>query len=133
MTDVLFVEDHRTMRIVLKSYLAQQDDMQVSWEATSAEEALQILEDVTPDLVLLDVSLPEMSGLDVLAHVRDVAPDTPILVLSGHVETKYAREALDGGAMGYVVKGDMKQVPKAIRRVIRGGTFLSPQVENATK
>lgn len=128
MTNVFVVEDHDVMRMMVKSYLAQLDDIQVTWEASSGEEALEMLEDRSPDLILLDVSLPGISGLDVLDRIRETVPEAPILILSGHAEQKYAKQAIERGANGYVVKGDMQQVPGAIRDVVSGETYLSPEL-----
>lgn len=134
MTNVLVVEDHDIMRMMVKSYLAElEDDLQVLWEAASGEEAIDLLEDTAPDLILLDVSLPGMSGLDVLDHIRETTTDCLILILSGHVEAKYARQALERGANGYVVKGEMEQVPRAIRDLMDGKTYLSPELREFDK
>jgi DNA-binding NarL/FixJ family response regulator len=131
MTNVLVVEDHDIMRMMVKSYLTQlDDDLQVVWEAASGEEALELLDGTAPDLILLDVSLPGMSGLDVLERIYEICPTALILILSGHIEAKYARQAIERGANGYVVKGDMQQVPRAIRDIIDGKTYLSPELRD---
>jgi DNA-binding NarL/FixJ family response regulator len=131
MTNVLVVEDHDIMRMMVKSYLTQlDDDLQVVWEAASGEEALELLDGTAPDLILLDVSLPGMSGLDVLERIYETCPTALILILSGHIEAKYARQAIERGANGYVVKGDMQQVPRAIRDIIDGKTYLSPELRD---
>jgi DNA-binding NarL/FixJ family response regulator len=126
---IFVVEDHETMRLMLDAYLSREDDFVVCRIVETAEAAIEQIADAQPSLMLIDVSLPQMSGLDLVRWVREHHPDLPTLVLSGHGERRYVRNALEAGADGYILKGDMEQVPLAIRQVLRGEQYLSPELE----
>ncbi|MBY5161358.1 response regulator [Salsipaludibacter albus] len=121
---IFVVEDHHVMRTTLRHYLGLQDDLVVCGAASSAEQAMERLEDADPDVVLVDVSLPGRSGLDLVDDVRSRWP-LPCLVLSGHGERSYVQRALDRGAAGYVLKGRPEEVPEALRRVVAGGSHVA--------
>ncbi len=99
--------------------------------AASAEDALQALPALEPDLVLVDVSLPGASGLQLVEGLRAGRPGLKTLVVSGHSETRYARAALAAGAGGFVTKDDPDQLLEAVRTVLRGDTFLSERLRAA--
>ena len=99
--------------------------------AASAEDALQTLSAVDPDLVLVDVSLPGMSGLKLVERLCVQRPGVKTLMVSGHSETLYARAALAGGARGFVTKDDPDQLLHAAQTVLNGETFLSERLQAA--
>lgn len=126
---IFVVEDHETMRLTLDAYLSREDDFVVCRLVKTAEAAIEQIADAQPSLMLIDVSLPQMSGLDLVGWVREHHPDLPILILSGHGEPRYVRNALEAGADGYILKGHIKQVPLAIRQVLEGEQYLGPQLK----
>lgn len=117
---LLVVEDEQIMRDVLEMLIARTDDLEIYRFASSREEALG--EDVLAavDLVVLDLTLPDSSGSSLLVEMRRKAPETPILVLSGHHEMARIQQARDAGAAGYILKGDPQVILRGIRRVLAG-------------
>ena len=115
------------MRGGIRTLIEREPDLTVSGEADDAEAALRALNDRLPlDLVLLDLSLPGMSGLDLLKHIRSLYPALPVLVLSAHEEAVYADRVVRAGAQGYVSKNTSSEdIIAAIRTVLSGGLALS--------
>lgn len=126
---IYIVEDHPVMRRGYASLLEQEMDLEICGETGSADEARQQIPSLTPDLVILDLSLEAGSGLDLIKHLRAEYPDLPILVVSMHDETLYAERVLQAGARGYLMKSEAyPEVINAIRRILDGGIFLSQQL-----
>ncbi len=113
------------MRETLVLVLDTMDGITLCAVAESAETALELIPEHRPDLVLLDLSLPGMSGTDLIRNFTEKSWKPVFLVLSGHDEVMYAQEALNAGARGYVMKGDPVEVEKAIREVLSGSLYLS--------
>lgn len=131
MTRILLVDDHPLLRQGLALTIEAELDLAVVAQAGSAEEALGRFDEAAPDLVVTDVSLPGMNGLELMRHLLTRAPDLPVLVVSRHDEALYAERAVRAGARGYVSKlaaGD--QIVTAIRRVLRGGIHLSEDLKD---
>lgn len=128
---IFLVEDHPLMREVMRDYLGALAGFEVCGEAVTGEEALERLGDADADLVLVDTSLPKMSGIDLVAAVTERWRELPCLMLSGHGQETYVARALDAGARGYVLKGDPSELPKAILRVLEGGRYLSPSLHRS--
>jgi DNA-binding NarL/FixJ family response regulator len=103
---IVLVEDHAIVRTGIRALLASQPDMAIVGEAASGLEAVEMVKRLKPDLVILDLSLPEMDGLQVLENIRKDSPDSEILVLTMHFSEDIAREALRIGAIGFVLKSD---------------------------
>jgi DNA-binding NarL/FixJ family response regulator len=101
---ILLADDHAILRAGLKLLLDAQPDMEVVGEAPNGARALAMIEDLQPDLVLLDLTMPGLGGLDVLRTLKDVAPGARVLVLTMHDDKSYLQQALALGAAGYVVK-----------------------------
>jgi DNA-binding NarL/FixJ family response regulator len=118
MTTLFLVEDHEIMRQSLKALLEKEDDFTVSGEAASGAEALAKLAEGTPDLLLVDISMPGMDGLELLQKVHARWPDLPCLILSGHAESVYGAQARAAGALAYVDKRDVRAIVPSIRRVL---------------
>ena len=119
-TRVVVAEDHPQCRELLCEQLGLAPDLELVGEARDAWEAIAAVGRLTPDVLTLDVDLPGMSGLDILRVVRWYSPKTCVIMLSGHDEEQFIREALKQGARGYIVKGDGTDLTKAIRAVQRG-------------
>ena len=119
------------MREMLASFLADQTGHEVCGMAATAEEALQQVEEAAPDLLLIDVSLPGMNGIELVQALKSRWPDLLCLMTSGHAETKYSERALAVGAQGYLLKGNPYELPEAIGEVLRGKTYLSESLRSA--
>ncbi len=126
---ILIVDDHPLMRKGLALTLEAEPDLTVCAQAESAEEALSTFEELAPDMAIVDISLPGMSGLELIKHFHMLKPDLGILVVSRHEETLYAERAIRAGARGYVMKLEAGQViVKAVRRVLEGGIYVSDEI-----
>ena len=110
MAGILIVDDHPLMRKGLALTLEEETDLRVIGEAASAEEALKLVDEIEPDLVIADVSLPGMSGLELVKHLHAVQPKLPILVVSRHDEALYAERAIRAGSRGYIMKLEADEV-----------------------
>lgn len=126
---ILLVDDHTIVRQGLLALLGTEQDLQVVAEAGTAAEAVALAGELTPDVVVLDLSLPDRPGPETIGAVRHAAPGSAILVLSMHDGEDYVRPALRAGARGYLVKGSgLADVVAAIRAVAAGHAFFSPSV-----
>ena len=127
MLRVVVVDDHPVVREGLKRIISESNELSVAAEACDGEEALQTIRNHPSDVVLLDISLPKNSGLEVLKHLRTEQPRLPILILSMHSEDEYAVRMLRAGASGYLTKeSTASSLISAIRKVVRGGRYVSP-------
>ena len=129
MIRVLVVDDHALVRSGLRRLLDAEPDITVENEAGSAEEAVRMARLEKPDVVLLDITMPGRSGLEVAAEIKQAAPDTAILVLSMHDDSAYVREAFVQGASGYLLKEAAgEELLTAVREVATGGQYLHPML-----
>lgn len=125
---ILIVDDHAVLRAGLRMLLNAENDMLVVGEAQDISEGLQQLVTLSPDVVIVDISMPAMSGLDGLKEMKRLAPDSHFLILTMHNDEGYLRFALSAGASGYVLKQAANQeLLSAIRVVVQGGTYLHPR------
>ena len=123
---VLIVDDHPVVRQGLALLINQEPDLEVCGHAEDAHEALQNIRELMPDLVIVDISLKDTSGIDLIKDVRIQQPELPILTLSMHDESLYAERALRAGARGYIMKQEAtEQVVTAVRRVLAGEIYVS--------
>lgn len=126
---VLLADDHTIIRHGLKQILADTDDISVEGEAANGNEVLQLVREREWSIVVLDISMPGRSGLDLIKLIKDEKADLPILILSMHQEEQYALRALHAGAAGYLTKeSDSEVLIGAIRRVAAGGVHVSEKV-----
>lgn len=126
---VLIVDDHRIFREGLSSLLAQEADMVVAGEAGSGKEALQMVETVACDLVLMDISMPDMNGIEATRHLRVCHPDLKVLALSMESDRRFIVEVIEAGIHGYVQKdAAFAELATAIRTVVAGDTYLGPRI-----
>jgi two-component system invasion response regulator UvrY len=127
MIRILIADDHQIVRAGLKQFIAGEIDMQVVAEAATGAEALAAAARGGIDVVLLDISMPDQSGVDVLKRLKGVHPDLPVLILSGYAEQQYALNLLRGGAAGYLNKEAAdSELVGAIRTVAQGRRYVSP-------
>lgn len=129
-TRVVLADDHPRVRAGLRSLLARADDIQIVGEASNGEEALRLVETLTPDVLLLDVEMPRMNGVEVARHLREVGAQVRILVLSGYNDRQYITALLSVGASGYLTKEEVPdKIIRAVRGVARGeGAWISRRV-----
>jgi len=129
MIRVIIVDDHPVVRRGLKQIIAAEQDMQVVGEAESAREALRVIRQTACDAVVLDITLPDGSGLDVLSQLKSERPTLPVLIMSMHQEELYALRVLKAGASGYLMKDSIpEELIKAIRKITSGGKYINPAV-----
>ena len=126
---VLIAEDHETVRQGLKLIVDAQEDMQVCGEASNGREAIQLAQEIIPDVLLMDISMPELNGLKAAAKLKRVAPAIKILTLTRHTDEAYLKELLEAGVSGYVLKQSAaSELLRAIRMVASGGNYLDPSM-----
>ena len=127
---ILIVDDHPIMRLGLTRLVEAEPDLEVVHEAGTAREALAHLEKEKPDLVLVDMTLPDRSGLELIKDIRAAFEGVQCLAISMHDEELYAERVLRAGGRGYVMKEEAPdKLIQAIRRVMSGGVFLSEKME----
>lgn len=126
---VLLVDDHALVRAGLKSLLQNIEGIEVVGEAGDGIEALAQIEALRPELVLMDIAMGEMNGLQALAVVRERHPEVKVLILSMHASEEYVLQAMRSGAAGYLLKdAATAELELAVSSVLRGETYLSPRV-----
>jgi len=127
MSRILIADDHQIVRAGLKTLLAEYEDFVVAGEAGSGADTVAKVRELNWDIVLLDISMPDMNGVDTLKQIRRAKPDLPVLILSMHPEGQYAVNLFRAGANGYVCKeGAPDQLVTAIRTVLKGRRYVSP-------
>lgn len=126
---VVIVDDHPPMRKGLAQLINQEPDLEACGEAGNIPEALQVIETLKPDVVVVDMALKDASGLDLLKDLKSRFPDLPALVLSMQNESVYAERALRAGARGYIMKEETTEnVVEALRKVLSGEVYLSDKM-----
>lgn len=126
---ILLVDDHTVLRSGLRALLSAQADLEVIGEAAEGGEALRLAQALTPDVVVMDIGMPGVGGIDATARIRRELPATKVLILSMHDDQGYLRQALRAGASGYVLKKAADtELLAAIRAAARGEVFLDPSL-----
>jgi DNA-binding NarL/FixJ family response regulator len=124
---VIIAEDHETVREGLKLIINTQPDMEVTGEAGNGRDAVRLAKELAPDVLLMDVSMPELNGLKAAAQLKRVAPDIKILTLTRHTDQAYLQELLEAGVSGYVLKQSAAtDLIRAVRAVAAGDNYLDP-------
>jgi two-component system response regulator NreC len=124
---ILIAEDHQTVREGLKFIVDSQDDMETVGEAGDGREAVKLAQTLVPDLVLMDISMPELNGLIAAATLKRILPEIKILTLTRHTDAAYLQELIQAGASGYILKQSAPtELLHAIRHVADGGSYLDP-------
>ncbi|MCB2184077.1 MAG: response regulator transcription factor [Desulfobulbaceae bacterium] len=128
-TSVLIVEDHAILRDGLQAILADYSEVKVIGEAADGIEGVRCVKELQPDLVLLDMTMPKMDGIDALLEIKKINPHTKVLVLSIHRSQSHCKKAIAAGADGYVLKDSRKaELIKAIQKVVKGHGFISKEL-----
>jgi two-component system, NarL family, invasion response regulator UvrY len=129
MIKIGIVDDHAIVRSGLRQFLSEQVDLRVTGEAANGRDALELARGGEVDVLLMDISMPDQSGIDALAAIKARFPELPVLILSGFPEAHYATTLLRQGAAGYINKeADPDEIVKAIRTVVRGRRYITPAV-----
>jgi len=124
---LLLVDDHAVLRAGLRALLNAEPDLAVIGEAESGQQAVDMTRALQPDLVLMDVTMPGMSGIEATRRIKLADPEVQVLALTMHDDTSYLRDVLEAGGSGYVLKeAASDELLSAIRAVYQGGTFLHP-------
>jgi two-component system response regulator NreC len=127
---VLIADDHAIVREGLRQLLNGQTDMEVAGEAEDGRQALEKVKSLHPDVILLDIAMPHLSGLEVISLIRETAPETQVVVLSMHSKETYVQQVLSSGALGYVLKASPStDILEAIRMAHRDEYFLSSRLK----
>ncbi len=133
MISIVLADDHKIVRHGIKALLETEADLRVTDEAGDGLEAIEKAKSLQPDILVADISMPRLNGIDVIKQVRKCSPRTVIIVLSMHSAEIYVLQALEAGAMGYVLKeSGPEQLINAIREVLAGRYYLSPPLSQKT-
>lgn len=128
---VMIADDHAILRAGLKLLINSQADMEVSGEAGDGRQAVELARTLKPDIVLMDLTMPNVGGMQALQRIKSELPDTKVVVLTMHDDAAYLRSVLAAGASGYVLKRSVDaDLLSAIRAVMKGGTFVDPSLAN---
>jgi DNA-binding NarL/FixJ family response regulator len=126
---IFLADDHAVVRAGLKTLVDAQSDMIVIGEAGDGQAALEQIRDCAADVVIMDISMPQLNGAEATAQLRQLCPDIKVLALSVHEDTGYLRKLLEAGASGYVLKRSAADtLIQAIRMVAAGGVYLDPAI-----
>lgn len=129
---ILLADDHAVLRAGLRALLAAQDDLEVVGEASDGAEAIRLCQTLRPDVVVMDIGMPGVSGIDATARIKRDLPSVKVLILSMHDDRGYLRQVLRVGASGYVLKKAADtELLAAIRAAARGEVFLDPTLAKA--
>lgn len=128
---LFLVDDHKMIREGLKNFLADHEDFEIIAEAENGEDCLNQLENVTPDILLTDLNMPVMDGLELTKQVKEKYPDIKVIALTMMGESQHIKQMLVEGAMGYLLKNcSEEELITGIKNVYEGGTYYSPEVTN---
>src|SRR5574341_1740271 len=129
---IVIADDHDIVRTGIRMMLAAEEDMEIVGEASDGREAIYLVRDLKPDVVVMDVQMPDMNGIEATRRIRQEVPECAILALTIHEDEQYFFQMLDAGVLGYVPKrAAPEDLVKAIRVVNRGQVFLYPSMASA--
>ncbi len=129
---ILLADDHAVVRQGFKMILGAQPDFEIVGEAGNGREAVELAENLKPDIVVMDVSMPELNGIEATRRLSTSVPHCRVVALSMHKDNVYVREILRAGARGYLLKdSESADVVSAVRAVAQGEGYISPAVSNA--
>ncbi len=125
--NIILAEDHLVFRRTVKRNLEENSDFKIVGEAGDGLELLALLKDLTPDLIVLDITMPGLQGIAATRKIKEIYPEVKVLILTMHRDKEYLQQALAAGAEGYLPKegADMELIP-AIREIMGGRTYISP-------
>ena len=126
---IIIADDHAVVREGTRTLLEREEDMQVVGEATDGEEAIRLIEKLKPDVAILDISMPKLSGIEVTRQIKPRFPSTAILILTAYDDDEYIFALLEAGAAGYLLKSvHGREIVQAVRSVYSGESVLHPSI-----
>jgi len=126
---IMLADDHPLLRKALRDELEHQPDFEIVAEVGDGEEAVKIATEIVPDVVIMDISMPKINGIEATKQIKAQCPSIEVLVLTVHDETEHIMSILEAGAAGYLIKTVFgEEVVQAVRGVVAGETVLSPQI-----
>lgn len=131
---VLLAEDHLVVRQGLRKLLDAETDIEVVGEASTGREAVDMTRKLRPDVVVMDIAMPRLNGLEATRQIRQAVPDAKVVILSAHSDDAYVDRATEMGAAGYLIKQtSFRLLSEAIRAVHKGNRFFSPSIDKALR
>jgi DNA-binding NarL/FixJ family response regulator len=132
MTRVLLVDDHKILRQGLRTLLEQEEDIHIVGEADNGRSSVKLAGELAPDVVIMDVAMPELNGIDATRRITEALPGARVLALSMHSDGRYVKGMLQAGARGYILKDcAAEELTHAIRTVMANKVYVSPGVTGA--
>ncbi len=133
-TTVLLAEDHLIVREGFRGLLKGELDIEIVGEAENGRQAVQLTKKLRPSVVVMDIAMPQLNGLEATRQILKAWPDTKVIILSAHADDAYVEQATAAGAAGYLIKqASSHALCEAIRTVQKGGTFFSPSIHKSLK
>ena len=133
MPRVLVVDDHAVIRRGVQGILSTYPEWDLCGEADNGQDAIRLAGELAPEVVIMDVSMPGMNGLEATRIIHEVLPETKVLLLTLHSSSEFVRSAFRAGARGYVLKSDAEnELVRALNVVIGEGTYVSPTIDART-
>lgn len=128
---ILLVDDHKILRQGLWTLLAKEPDMEVLAEADDGRDAVRLARDLSPQVVIMDVGMPDLNGIEATRQVLQESPDTKVIALSMHADRRFVANMIKAGASGYLLKDSaFEELATAIRKVVAGKTYLSHEISH---
>src|SRR4051812_38308498 len=129
---ILIADDHSMIRDGVKTLLSKNKDLEVAGEASSGHDAVEKYFELKPDLLILDISMPDMNGMEVAQRILGERPDAKIIILSMYDDEDYISRCMEHGVKGYVVKNETsEELDYAVKTVLKGQSYFSSQVQQA--
>lgn len=128
---IFLVEDHQAMSEMLYCLINSQNDMEVCGLSSTANDALIQIPENNPDLIIVDITLPDIDGIELTETLLLQKPDTSVIIYSGHIDPKYKELACKAGALGFILKGNVKTLLDGIRQVLRGKIYMNSELHQA--
>jgi len=126
---ILLADDHKITREGLRSLISKQSDMKVVAEAENGRDAVGLAKELRPDVIIMDVSMPDLNGIEATKQILSESENVKVVALSMHSDNLFVSEMLKSGASGYMLKDcAFEELDRAIREVVRGNTYLSPMI-----
>lgn len=128
---ILLADDHRIVRQGLRTLLEQESDLEVVAEAENGRDTLRLVQQLSPQVIIMDIAMPDLNGIDATRQIVSVAPGVKVIALSMHSDSLFVFNMLRAGASGYLIKDcALEELVKAIRAVVAGKTYLSPGISD---